>query len=78
MSKPNTPNPYLLSPEKASDLKTPEDWTFYILNEQSGISEKNFYKLFMYAEYLPKIYGVPEQMRSQVTESILETLKQLT
>ena len=38
---------YVPSKEIASDLKTPSDWAFYILNEerQSGISENNFYKL---------------------------------
>lgn len=70
---------YVPSKEIASDLKTPSDWAFYILNEerQSGISENNFYKLFIVAKDLPKLYGVPEEIQPEVTESILSALKTL-
>lgn len=68
--------------EIASELKTANDWAFYILNDfikerENGLAEKNFYKLFLYVKELPKDYGVPEEMQPEVTESITNALKTL-
>ena len=70
---------YFPPEEIASELETANDWAFYILNRErkSGISNKNFYKLFIYAKKLPELYGVPEEMQQEVAESILEALKTL-
>ena len=79
MSKQKITGAYFPSEKIASGLKTANDWAFYILNKEreSGIAERNFYKLFIYAKELPKVYGVPEEMQSEVTESINKALKTL-
>ncbi len=79
MSKDYFTGRHVPSDEIASDLKTANNWAFYILNKEreSGIETRNFYKLFIYARDLPKLYGVPEEIQPEVTESILSALKTL-
>ena len=63
MKKTNSQGAYFIPAKIASELKTSDDWAFYILEDarKQGISKDNFYKLFIYAEKLPIWYNAPER-----------------
>jgi hypothetical protein len=54
-----------------------KDWAFLVLNKhrRQGIATRNFYKLFIYVDELICMENVPVEMREEVKEEVLQTLK---